>query len=154
MFRFSEALLLGCILVASLCGSASARDIYKWTDAEGRVHYSDRAGGKAPQNMELRQPSGTPTAAPGDRQAYRKKLLRAYDEERAIEKKQAAERLAQRQLRAKNCVAAKKNLSSYENARYLYDDTGNGERRVLSFSEREEATESMRETVAHWCGKS
>lgn len=140
MLRFGEAFLAGYILVAILGGPASARAIYKWTDAGGRVYYSDRPTGKASQSMVIRPSSAPSPAAPASHEVNREKLLRAYDEERAIKKREAAERLAQKQLRIRNCAEAQQNLWRYQDTQYLYEEDGNGERRVLSFSERDAPT--------------
>lgn len=153
---FDKRVMVICTLPVILNGSAFARDIYKWTDADGRVHYSDRPAATVSQSLEIRQlsaPAPAAAASPGPR-ISREKLLRAYEEERAIEKKEAAERMAQKQLRAKNCLAARTNLEAYRNARYLYEEDENGERRVLSFSERDAATEEMQKSVDFWCDKS
>jgi hypothetical protein len=40
--RFARAALLAAALVASTCVLADTRTLYRWTDAQGRVQYSDK----------------------------------------------------------------------------------------------------------------
>lgn len=58
-----------CALVLGLATAASPAQIYKWTDAEGRVHYGDRqeaAGGKPAQQVKVAPapPAPAPASAP------------------------------------------------------------------------------------------
>lgn len=61
-------------LVLGLAAGVAPAQIYKWTDAEGRVHYGDRqeaAGGKPTQQVKVApappapQPASAPETPPG-----------------------------------------------------------------------------------------
>ena len=45
-------LTAGLVVIAfTLSGGAFANEIYKWTDADGNVHYGDRPSGQANEEM-------------------------------------------------------------------------------------------------------
>ncbi len=146
------------LLLISLTASVwnaplSAGAIYKWTDAQGRVHYSDRPADADSGSVKIRPAPQPPQADVQERRIRQQKLLRAFDEEREIDRQKAAKAREDRQLRADNCASARQNLEAYRNARYLYDEDAGGERRILSHAERSQATEKMRQAVEYWCGK-
>jgi hypothetical protein len=146
------------LLLISLTASVwnaplSAGAIYKWTDAQGRVHYSDRPANADSGHVKIRPALQPPQADMQERRIRQQKLLRAFDEEREIDQQRAAKAREEKQLRADNCASARQNFEAYRNARYLYDEDAGGERRILSHAERSQATEKMRQAVEYWCGK-
>ena len=131
----------------------TAGTIYKWTDAQGRVHYSDRPADADSGSVKI-HPAPRPVQADlRERRARQQKLLRAFDEERQLERQKAAEAREEKRRRADNCASARQHLTAYRNARYLYDENDSGERRILSDAERSQAVEEMRQAVEYWCGK-
>jgi hypothetical protein len=54
--------LIAVALAALVPGSVAAQDLYKWTDAGGKVHYGDRAA--APENSKLLNVPSAPARAP------------------------------------------------------------------------------------------
>ena len=131
----------------------TAGAIYKWTDAQGRVHYSDRPADADSGTLKIRPAPQPPQADMRERQTRQQKLLRAFEEERDLDRQKAAKAREEKRIRADNCASARQNLEAYRNARYLYDEDDSGERRILSHAERDQATEKMRQAVEYWCGK-
>jgi hypothetical protein len=146
------------LLLISLTASVwnaplTAGSVYKWTDARGRVHYSDRPADADSGSVKIRPAPQPPLAAVQERRIRQQKLLRAFDEEREIDRQKAAKAREDKRLRADNCASARQTLEAYRDARYLYDEDADGERRILSHAERTQATEKMRQAVEYWCGK-
>lgn len=56
--------IAACLLVCA--GAGQAQQIYKWTDANGKVHYGDKkeADGAKQQQLKIKLPPATPPAPP------------------------------------------------------------------------------------------
>ena len=144
---------LAVLLVVLPAGTAAAGEVYRWTDAEGNVHFGDRPPDQdRAQKLDLRTRPGDAAAA-RRRLEREQRLLRAFEEERQVRaraQRQAAE--AERQRR-RNCEKAREVLREYREATYLYDENPDGSRRILSHEERAEAEREARAQVRHWCGE-
>lgn len=144
--------------------TASA-EVYKWIDAEGRVYFSDRppqAGAEtvpmpgtqagpagAPANASADAPSDTPE----ERLEKQRKLLHAFEEERR-QKRDTQEQERQDQAeRQQNCVLARDNLQSLEQASSVYRLGPDGERIFLDEAQREQSLAGARAAVEQWCGE-
>jgi hypothetical protein len=96
------------LVAATLCGSAHAVDVYKWTDSKGVVHYGDHpASGVAASTLSV--PGGGDSA---EEQAAAEASLDAAREKLAEPTSSAAQRYrprsqpAQQQTAASVCAAA------------------------------------------------
>jgi len=142
---------IAVLLVGALPVSAAAADIYKWIDADGKVHYGDHAPDRNAHKLEI--DSAAAPADPG-REARRKKQQRLLDalekEHRDLEAKRAKEK-EDAARREKNCLAAKDKLRSVQNASYLYVLGKDGRRRIISDAERTKVTTRWKEAVKQWC---
>ena len=57
-------LLAALLCAGALCSGAAAQEIYKWTDANGRVHYGDRAAApESSRKMSVAAPAPARPAA-------------------------------------------------------------------------------------------
>lgn len=142
------------VLVLWLAGafaSHAGAEIYRWTDENGKVHFSDQPFGKQQvEKVEVRPQ----TAAEPDPQleAYRQQTreqLRIADEERQAKIRQAQE--SRPSVSARQCAEAKDTLRSSlaSTAHYDLDKDGN---RVYSSSEEIEAyREKLRQFIARNC---
>ncbi len=147
--------------LAALVPAGIRAEIYKWVDAQGHTHYAERPGSSGAQSM--RQPAGSADTGrtPSDRSAAaqaaermqrEQRLLKAFEEERRERTEKQAEQRAEAQERTQRCAAAKDGLYRVQHAAYLYERDADGERRILSNSERASAEQSAQEAVEHWCG--
>jgi len=139
------------LLVAGLLASINvAAEIYKCTDASGKTHYGDKpckgestiftpkAGPKVDENVEQRREKT-------------ERLLRAYREEHAEDKKNAAELKAEKEKRAENCRRAKSRYRQIIESRriFRYDEDGNHV--VFTDAERASATATEKAAIERWC---
>jgi hypothetical protein len=138
----------------ALAASASASEIYKWTDAEGNVHYEDRpSGAPSEQRLKLTYQRTNSSAvsqriqARLDREAERAEAKTAE----AASEQEAAEQAATAEERASTCKRAQARLESYRQARRLYRTDANGERVYLDDAQRQEARQKAEEQVAEFC---
>lgn len=143
-------------LATVLAGSALASDIYRYTDAEGNVHYVDRPTGdpteervaivskrSAITQTQARSEPPPVAGAPaeqssGEAAAEPKKLTRA-------EKKAAARE------KAEKCQGYRDQLEMLVTSRRLFREDENGERVYLNDDETQEARNKVQELIEENC---
>lgn len=127
----------------------AADEVYKSTDANGNVVYSDRpqpgaetvdvqapylGGGPAPREPLIPEEPGSDEAG---------------SEEASGEPEPSAQERAE--LRAQNCETAQERQERYMTSRRLYRTTPDGEREYLSSEEIDEARAQAAADVEEWC---
>ena len=143
------------LLVAA--GLAQAGGIYKWTDADGNVHYGERP----PPGAESREMAPAPPPPAGDVETSRQRLDRLLERQQrsdmlrreSIEnaRREREQDEAQAQVRKARCQAAKTDLEFLNEQRPVYYVDEKGERRYLDDREREEAKARLRREITTWC---
>ena len=134
-----------------LCAAVPVQaEIYKCTDAQGNIQYSDEPCG---DGATLFVPEAAPAPAVDAEQRMDKthRLLRAYEAENVERKRAQAEARAARQEASKNCEQARNRLRFVTEARSLYRLDEDGNRVVYSFEEREQSEQQARAGVDKWC---
>ena len=143
-----------------------AAQTYKWTDPDGKIHYSDQPPPAAVKDESViqRGKNGPPAAAaaPGDKgktaagpraatpqeqEAEFRKRQVANAEKEAAEKKKtddAAEKKA-------NCDSAKAQVASLQAGGRITRNNAKGEREFMSDQEVAQEIERGKKTVASWC---
>lgn len=146
--------LLSCMAFAAsilVVTSASRADVYKWKDAQGRLHYSDQQPVNI-DNQRMKSSTGAPVTQPavksiGEKEVeFRKRQLEA-DEKAAKSDKE----LAEAKDREKNCNNARGNLKSLEGGIRLVKYNVKGEQVYVEDSERPALIEESKKAVASWC---
>jgi hypothetical protein len=160
--------ILIAVLLLLTTGMAFGQ-IYKWVDANGDTHYSDRPpSGKFKSESKLLS-SGVPeapatgssagTAAKTGHAAAKPKTPAEQEAEfrkRQIEKEEAEKKeqkkLADAANRHHNCEAARSYLKGLESGqRVVHVNPDTGERSYLDDKQRAAETEHAKEQVATWC---
>jgi len=138
------------LLLLPVCVSAAG--IYKWRDADGRIHYGDQPPPDRqaqPMNIEAAPP---PDPGAAQRQDKRQRLLDIYREDRERLQQQRTTEQQEQKRRAQNCARARKTLQATRNASFLYEKTDDPYNpRVLSDAERKARTRALQEQVQKWC---
>ena len=148
-------LLLGLSVIAlALCGGAVASEIYKWTDAEGNVHYRDRPTG-APSEVRLGiSYSRTDKGVVQQQQEARMETQAARQEQRnsagEADRVAAAEATAAAD-RQKQCDSYRASLERYAQSRRLYREGADGERTYLDADEMTQARKRLEDHIAENC---
>lgn len=125
-------LLLGTLALAAACAGPASAALYKWTDAQGRIVYSDQPPAANVKTEQLRAPppAANPNAAKefAQREAeYRKKQADAAEAAAKGEKERVdAGKLVEACAQARGQL---KQLSESQLAIFRYNDKG--EREVL-----------------------
>jgi len=138
-------------IAGMLAGQQAAAEIYKCTDATGKINYGDkpcegestiftpRAGPKVDENVEARS-------------VKTRKLLRAYREEDAEKKQQAAELKAENEKRVENCHRARNRYQQIISAGRIYRVGKDGNQVDMTDEERVGAAASAQADIEEWCG--
>ena len=147
-----------CVLVGGMiasglwvsCASVSA-EVYKWTDAEGRVHFGDQPPASGAEEVEIRTLITPPDHHVDERRRRQQKLLRSYDEDRTAQSQKQAKEDKKRRERESKCRHARKELERLRNSSYLFETDKSGERRIFSHEERAKAEKDWQDAVEYWC---
>lgn len=140
--HYAVAMIAAFLLTFPLLATSAA--VYKWTDAQGNAHFSDRPDGMPGGGERVQVPVSDPQAAasPGKK--------RQPDAEKPEQQPLQPDARAQREVREKNCGIARKTLEHNENISRMYR-LENDERVFLSDEEREDVLRRSREDVSKWC---
>ena len=143
---------LACLLLAMAAPHAGAEGIYRWTDAQGRVHFGDRPPGEG-RSAPIAAPvvPAAPAASEAERAERRQRLLDMYRDERIEKQEREAEEKAEEEDRRRRCAYARDRLARYEQSGRVYEPLPNGERRYLSEGERDAEIRTTRNEIARWC---
>jgi uncharacterized protein DUF4124 len=143
------------LLLALLATAAYGGQVYKSTDANGNVVFSDRPSDKSePVNVAV--PSvgrpGNPITAPAAK-AVAGNPQAGAQANAAGQKKEKVQTPAEKDAeRAKNCASARDRKTRYEESHRLYKPGPNGDRVYLNDAEIDEARAKAAADVATWCG--
>ncbi|WJW75662.1 DUF4124 domain-containing protein [Thiohalobacter sp. IOR34] len=117
----------GGLLVLLFSAGLAAAEVYRWTDAEGRVHFGDRPPASGAEVVPLRSaPSAAGAPDEAERRARQQRLLQAYGEERLKKKEAARRQAADAAARRRRCLDVRDRLRRYQRGVPLYrlDDAG------------------------------
>lgn len=162
------------ILVALVAFTATATaQLYRWTDKDGRVHYTATPPPPGVESRTLQTPSAPPPAPASDdaakdasandasaKEARKGPLTPAEQEQefrkRQLEAQKAREKQAQAdkdaETKRQNCARAREALATFESGQRISRTSAQGERYFLDDQARARETEAARQAVRDWCG--
>ena len=162
--RLGNTALLFAIVVAATSGAAIGAQTYKWTDAEGKVHYSDQP---PPANIKEPTTVKTPrTSAPAAPTAPNAKgapppKVKTYTEQEADFKKrqvETAEREAAEKKKAdeaaekkQTCTQVRTQLKGLQAGGRLTQTNAQGEREYMSDAQIGQEIERLKKAEAGVC---
>ena len=149
---FTATLVTGALLCTV---SAEAGEIYKYTDADGNVHYGDRPTGDPTEERLAIVSRGTDPAAVQARIDARQERDATRQEARTTRAEAAEAEAEERSVaaeRAARCEENRVRLQTYTDSRRLYREDENGERVYLDDDAREEAMQQVRDQIDEYCG--
>ncbi len=152
MKRYSLLITFAAALITS--GTAIAGEIYKWTDADGNVHYEDRPTFGAPiERLAIASKKTDNSAVQARLEANRE--ARATAEQVASEAPPEMSReevRAEQQKRTEQCQMYRARLESFINSQRLYREDDAGERVYLEEKEILAARTRVEEQIKEYCG--
>ena len=161
-----NGLLLAMIGGAWLVCAPVGAQTYKWTDADGKVHYSDQpppANVKEQGTIKPRNPSAPTSSAPqagGDKGATAAKPKTYAEQESDFQKRQveAAEREAAEKKKAadaaekkQNCEQARSHVRSLQAGTRMTRTNAQGEREYFTDAEIAQDLERSKKAADQWC---
>lgn len=146
----------GVILLLALLAAPAGAEIYKWTDAQGEIHYGDQPpSSTTPKPFHLQTSEAAEVRAAEARrqaadQAARKRLEQGKAREAASKQLAANEEEARR--KAENCQRARANLEMLQRANLrLTTVDSQGQTRVLDAAARQAEMERASQAIAENC---
>lgn len=133
-------------------GSAVAGDIYRYTDAQGEVHYVDRpTGAPSEELMGISSKPTNPAQVQARAAARNTQRGTVEDDEPEEDAPTRAERARVAKQQAKQCQQYRDQLETYVTSRRLYREDANGERDYLDEKEVQEARSKLEEQIVEDC---
>lgn len=148
------AIATASMLALIAASSVFASEIYKWTDADGNVHYGDRPAGEETVVVAIASKPTDPSRVQAATEARHKALAaRAEAKTAAAAEGPSAEELkAEAADRAQKCATYKAQMQQLVVSRRLYREDENGERVYLDESETLAARERVENQITEYCG--
>lgn len=151
-----QTLVLAAAAASLVAGSAIASDIYRYTDADGTVHYVDRpSGADSEQRVAIASKRSTSSSSPS-RSAEPQTTAATTQAETAAAnpetaKKTRAEKIAEQKAREERCANYRARLETMVTSRRLYREVEGGEREYLDDAEIDEARAKAQQLVEENC---
>jgi len=141
------------MLAVIVANSAFAGDIYKWTDAEGNIHYGDRPVGEQPERVAIVSQPTDPARIQAAAQARVESRTAKADAaaEAAAAGPSPEDLQAEADERAARCTTVKAQMQQLVTSRRVYREDANGERVYLDESETLAARERVENQIAEFC---
>ena len=148
--------LILCTSLISLSTGLFAAEIYKWTDAEGNVHYGDRPTASDQVNLQTvamasRRTDPDEVQAGIEARQERDAVRADARDAKAKEKEEAEKALADAEERMRKCEHYRARLEQFITSRRLYRMDENGERNYLDDAQVQEARSKAQQQVQEYC---
>lgn len=144
-----------CLLALAglLASTPAAATVYRWVDANGHVHFSDKPAAMGVEQLAVNSEPTDPARIEAEQQAREEQA--AAEAEAAEEASAAAEESAReaqnREIRKRNCDRARSHYQQILQAQRPYEMTPDGERAYLTAEEIEAKRDSARASIDEWC---
>lgn len=148
-----KPLLVLATTAIAFSGAVLAGEIYKWTDAEGNVHYEDRPLGDRVQRLNVASRSTDDAAVQASIDARREREAERNEarSKRNEEAQAAATAKAEAEQRAAKCTESRARMESYLQARRLYNENEAGEREYLDEAGVMQARQKAQDQIQKYC---
>lgn len=150
--------LLTIVLSGVITMTAQAGGIYKWRDADGNVHYSEKPPQQGATELHLRangriEDKGEvkPAKPQYDQKARRDKMIQALEGERLARQEEKAKQKKELQKKKMRCAQAKDTLRQYRSAASLYKLDTDGNRHTLPDSAKQAEIKRLESDISKWC---
>lgn len=127
-------------------------ELYKWTDNQGKVHYTDQPPTVNAQTVKHPQSGQAETTTQATQtlnekdQAYQKRREEA--EQARVKAEKEAE---QARIQRENCDKARTNLNTLQNRSRVYTTNAAGQRSYMDDAARADALASSQKAVSDFC---
>lgn len=136
------------ILIALLMPGFAGAEIYRWTDAQGRVHFGERPGGEGAQQVEVKPQVVERDAATREREERSRKYFDARREEKSVADGRVAEARAERR---QECAELRSRLERIQRDQRYFSTAPDGTRTYASAEQIDEARSRLSSRIAERC---
>ena len=146
--------LIPAALIALVAMSSSwASDIYKWTDRDGIVHYTDKpAADGSSERVAIESRSTDRQRVAALNNARQDARTTAREELEAAARESSAEEQARlEEERAEQCTLYRERMERFVQSRRLYREDEAGERVYLSEEEMQAARADVQSKIEEYC---
>ena len=133
-----------------------AAAIYKWTDADGTVQYSEQPPPQGAREIHIHPDTASATAHPpagqhADPRVQRDKMIQAMEGDRRARQEKRHKQQQEQQKVKTQCVQAKDMLRQYKEAVSLYKLDSQGNRQIMPESAKQQETGRLEAEIKKWC---
>ncbi len=148
----NQAIITVLLLTLVAISGAFAKEIYKWIDEEGNVHYGDRPTDVQSERVAISSKPTDPSRIQAQAQARVDAQARAAEEAAKAPQGPSPEELqAEADERAQKCTQYRQTLQKFVVSRRLYREDENGERVYLDETETQAARDKAEGQVEEYC---
>lgn len=147
---YTAGMRLAAVLLI-LASAPAAAELYRWTDAQGRVHYSEVRPRQGQAQKIVPAPPPSPGAVPGDLRNYVQQL-ESSNAERDRNRAQGEEERRQRHAGCLQARAEMRLRDEYQGRTFTLDE--NGQRVMLTPEQEAAARAGAQQRIADHCGES
>lgn len=138
------------LLVNLLLSPVLFAGVYKWTDANGKIHFSDKPHKNSAEiTIKATKPSGI--GASNSQLRRQKELLLQYQNERDVKNKQQRKTDKRNNKIAQYCKRLKNRIRNYDDVDYLYTRNDDGKKNRLSGTEKRKEIQLLKKEYANRC---
>lgn len=144
-------LVMACGICGMIATAQAQQFIYKWTDAEGKLQYSELPPPNGIVYETVRKPSGPSSGVlPATPDPAKEQEKQAQEEAKKKEQAEAAQKQAD-DLRTKNCEVATKNLKALQGDSQVVKIDDKGNKVVLDDQQREAELQRAKKDHDYFC---
>ncbi|WP_252270952.1 DUF4124 domain-containing protein [Pseudomonas subflava] len=137
------------IFIALLVPGLAGAEIYRWTDAQGRVHFGEKPGGNGAEQVQVKPQVVERDEATRQREQRTQQYFDARRDERAAADARAAEVHAER---SKECGELRNSLAQIQRGGRYFTTDAAGERQYIDEADVEAARSRLSSRIAERCG--
>lgn len=128
-------------------------EIYRWTDDQGKVHFSDKPVSDKAKQVKIKVAPATPQNKQNiqERKLKAERFLRAREEEREEKNKEIAKKKELKKKRERKCKAAQREYGRMSRARTIYYKGKDGARDYIGDNERTKLLKAAKAEIKKWC---
>ena len=147
---------IGLCLLLIFISQIVAAEIYKWVDANGKVHFGDRPGNSNAveiniEEEKVKKNSNIEEDEALTRDEKRQRILDVMNEDREERNKLEEEENLQRKNKKIKCAQLRDKLRNVERAAGVYSLDENGDRIFLSKKDRGDSESNLKKAIDKNC---
>lgn len=153
IYYISTAYLVLLLIFMTFTATA---EVYKWTDENGKIHYSDKPIDEKTKKIKMkRQPSHTEVSQAKERASalikHKNKVQEITDDERHDKKIADRKDAKDKRKLSSQCRQAKREIILLGKGRVTYTTDEDGERHYLSDEEKNQSINQLKKDVKEHC---